>query len=837
MIAFFARVWYNILTMKKITRTTIGLLTIATVFCCTAGIGVARAISTQAEEIQRELLSPDTYEEYLPLVKPTDIAVSEDYKAIADGSTLYLYDEKTDKYSEYTHNVYTQEPTKNVITKLQFDKYQNLYFIDVSTTLYRIDKAHLSDIQTYTAQDTGLNCSTFIIQEEMLYYTNVTTGDSSQISKAPLNALDPSHSLPLQNGIYQSPAIAYWDGELYFTDATQNVKKINASANGLTDFAPVAMFPIALRSIAIHSGMFMCTDANGTFYAYDLSLLTSTNKNPNELPTIAYAEGNFSALTPFGEYVYIADKSSVKRYDVAERQFDEEYEICNQSSAQNRLNGATETTFVDGTLYTADNGNARVSVYDTRTGNYNQPVSVTYAPTLLASDNHTLLAANDTWLALYSLQAETYGEELFAYTNSADTLTGITHVYGKYYCATKNNRFFTIEQTVDEESQTVWGIGSDTTRIYTRQTEGLTSDAYGYLYTLYGTSVYRYTETEFLKSSTQTGAQIISNLPVGTKKIAVDYERNVYAMTNTSIYLCKREISNVSSPETGTDVYPDVTEIVLGSGDVYTHAEHTPTLLSFSFGIEDNLTYLLYDGNYTVISKELNLPTVKEIPVNGVDEEIFSEETAEFTLLKTNKHALFVEFDIQTLKDAEHFPYLSHKRENTEQTVLKLGSAGDYHLVALFNTNTHRYHTYLLLKTSCQSMSADEYQTLYPAEGQKSAWLTNTVALYKFPYLNPLLTTASLPRHTEVVLLGEIGGLDHEYYQISYTENGVAKTGFIPKSYTLSYNPLAEKSEESEIGKSNSNVDAIWRFTYILLGLGAICILVDFLILKKRDED
>ena len=38
------------------------------------------------------LISPQTYEEYLPLTAPMDIAVNERYSAIADGNEIFVYD-------------------------------------------------------------------------------------------------------------------------------------------------------------------------------------------------------------------------------------------------------------------------------------------------------------------------------------------------------------------------------------------------------------------------------------------------------------------------------------------------------------------------------------------------------------------------------------------------------------------------------------------------------------------------------------------------------------------------------------------------------------------------
>lgn len=812
--------------MNKRLRATLYLLCTAVATFFVAGAGFSRTFSGSAETKRRQLLFPDSYEEYLPLQNPLDIAVSESYKAFADDNIIYLFDKANGVYQAYKHNVFSDE-INNTVTRLQFDKAQNLYFLDANTSLYRLDKSQFSNFSTAQATDTGFVCSTFIIQEDTLFFTNVTT--KTQLSKVPLATLDKQSVVLLQDDLSSKPTLAFWNGDLYYTNAGKYVHKINPDAV-MPIPTSVGYFSHELVSMAVNGGSFICTDINGTFASYDLNAFAN-NIDANKIPALCLEEGQYSALTSFGEYVYAVQGDAITRYLIHEQTFDETYSVCTNSNKENRLRQAEETLYVDGTLYIADNGNQRISIYDTQNGNLKTPVRTDVMSKYLASDNQTLLIANEKQLVLYSLDANTYGEILFTYDVSADSLTGVAHVYGKYYCSTKNNRYFTIEYKVNEDTnQSVWAITKDTSKTYTRQTEALTTDAYGHLYTLYSTSVYRYSEEEFLANSNQTGEQIINNLPTGTKRIAVDYERNVYALTDTSVFVFKRQV-NADSTET----YLPAEEILCDSGDVY--SQTSPTLTAFAFGIEENLTYLLYDGNYIVVSQELALPTVKNIPVNAVDKQIFSEETAEFTVLKTDKYALFIEFDLNALKDKETFPYLSYHREEAQHTVLKLGSVSGYHLVALFNTQTHRYNTYLLLQSACQALNTEDYQIVYKENEQKNGWLTNEVKLYKFPYLNPLFTASQLPRDCMVTLLGEIGGLDHEYYQVAYQQNGVTKTGFIPKTYVLPYNPLEEKSESTEIGTADSNTDAIWRFAYILLGLSAIAVLVDFLILRKRDEE
>ena len=237
-----------------------------------------------------------------------------------------------------------------------------------------------------------------------------------------------------------------------------------------------------------------------------------------------------------------------------------------------------------------------------------------------------------------------------------------------------------------------------------------------------------------------------------------------------------------------------------------------------------------------VKTERLQLPTVQSIAVDGADESIFGSQTDGVQVVKIQKNALLIEFDLPSLQNATVFPYLAHKRNATETTALKLAETDKYNAVAVFDETQNQYHTYLVLKTACTQLSAQEYSVVY--ETGKTAYLTNSVNLYKFPYLCELLTAARLERGAEIVLLGEIGELDHEYYFIAYkTANGETKTGYIPQSYATDFNASPSQMQENGYGNAENNDDAVWRMTYLLLGLAAIAILVDFLILHKRNRD
>ncbi len=98
-------------------------------------------------------------------------------------------------------------------------------------------------------------------------------------------------------------------------------------------------------------------------------------------------------------------------------------------------------------------------------------------------------------------------------------------------------------------------------------------------------------------------------------------------------------------------------------------------------------------------------------------------------------------------------------------------------------------------------------------------------------------TVTDMPRGATVTLLGEITQLDHAYYEISYTtENGENLTGYIPKNYVLLFDGSSTAPETITYGNTEDDTDAVGRLTYILLGLAAIGILTDFLLLYKSKK-
>ena len=757
------------------------------------------AVEAQASEKTERLIAPQTYEEYLPLTSPTDVAASENYTAIADGNAIYIYDRQENEYKKFEHG--EENAPESTVTKLQFDEYGTLYFLDssVSTNFYALN------VETGAEKKIDLACGTFTVHGDDLYFTNAQE-DLYTLSLAS-EALSPV-ALRWNN----VSTLSFWNGELYFVRADNYLMKIDPKSQAEPDpsKATFAIFSKQINHIAISDGVLGCTNAAGEFVAYPLSQISD-----DDMLFKSKAE-DFSAVSTFGNYFYTIASSdaTVLQYSTQTNAFTD-FEISASSDSDHRFSEANDVCLVGDKLFIADNGNERVSVYNRKTQSFEKAINVALSPLFLSADEKTLLIASEEKAILYSLEAATYGEQMGQFSTFNGKIVGTASVYGTYYLISENNYAYTLQAS---EETGAW-LAIETKKTSTRYPKALTADVYGNLYILSGSDVFVFTEATFT-SPIEPGEKVCENLPTSTTKLSIDYNGTIYALANDALYRGDGTIFDFDD----TLVY-------------YNDPNATPILTSFAFGVEENETYILCEGNYLVQSTALSLPTVKTINVQGADERIFENASAEFSVVKTTTNALLVEFDLQTLSGAEHFPYVSFERANTQRTALKIGQTDSYYLLAEYDKTAGTYRTYLALISSCEPMEADAYRTEYSSEEQKTGYITSAITLYKFPYLTELLKSGELARGTQVKVLGEIKELDHAYFHVSYeSESGEIKTGYIPQAFVTDFSGLPQTSETIEVGETE-NDDAVFRLAYLLLGFAAICILTDYLFLRKKKGD
>ena len=777
------------------------ILSALTFACGTGFCAQKQPIKASANTPTAELISPfdydsgkvkrTAYEQYLALTEPTAIAVNNKYTAIADGATLYVYDRNANAYSEYVH---TDE-----ITQLAIDDDDNIYFLS-ELDLWKIPA---DDLTTATLVN-GISCLNFTLGDNALYYYTTL----KKIKRYNLeDGSTTEYTLP--NNLQADSPLTFAKGNLYCVCVDENgnsaVNKIDPDSGQVI---PLTNSPDPILSMAISNNLFCMVTKSGDFRVYNLG-----NVKGEAITDTALDEtdkGGYRAIYAEGDEVYAIRGNSIRLYSTEDTAFTT-FEINAASSSPHRLDGANEVFLAENKLFIADDNNDRISVYNTIEKTFEQPIPCALPDPFLSSYGETLLVASAQEAALYSLASKGYGNALLQIpTENLDgNVIGATCVYDRYYLLTDGGYCYTLTQ-----KDGIWGYVQTQTIPYA---SAFTADVYGSLYVVYNDGdLYRFTEQE-LTTPNATGERILEDLP-DVEKLAVDYENNLYVLHNGVLTKHLSE-TDYETSETYTPSYGVV-------------KDDTPRVISFAFGVEDEYTYFLYENNYVVKSDELQIPRIDPIPTGDVAERIFGADSRDFTVVEVAKDAILIEFDLSALQGAQNFPYIASERCHTNTTALKIGEEGEYSILAI-PTNTIGYKTYLVLNTSCAN--ANDYHAEYTET--KMGYTTNEVSVYKYPYLNQLLTVADVPRGASVTLLGEVTKLNYDYYEISYTtENGETVTGFIPKDYVLSFDGRTPTSETVTYGNTEDDKDPVWRFAYLTLGFVAIGILLDFLLLHKPKE-
>ena len=751
----------------------------AAAFSVVAGVLPKTVAKASPSSLRLELLSPLSYEEYLPLDFPADVSATETLTAIADGKTLYVYDREEELYSTYEH----AEP----ISKLQIVN-EEIYFLS-KLHLYRIG----DDLQT--AEDLNVTCQTFAIEDDQLYYRI-----AEFIEKSPLSDLGQREEVETQLLTDEFTPLAFWDGTLCYFKNNRLYREGGQA---------IASFPYQVSSTSI-TGDLLTLTSNGNLYAYNLNELNGAGSAETS-QLLTEQSGTYKSVSACGSEVYATDAVSVQKFTVTADGFLKTAEICASSSSFNRLRGSKALTLAGNKLLTSDNGNQRIVVYDTENDAYLPPLSTQLDPVHIASDGETVLLSETGKATLYSLHEETYATALTTLNSVNGQIVGVTSVYGKYYALTNTNRCYLFS-----ESETGWTVTE-----HERKTvfgKKLTSDVYGYLYTVADTGVYRYSEEEFLDPNGR-GERLFSALPTGIKEIAVDYGQNIYLLTKTSLF------------QYPTEHYAE-TELAFDAPLVY---GKIPTALSFALSAETNTAYFLFDGDYLAKTNGLNLPSASTLPTEDAYAQIHGESDA-LQLVTAKSGAVLIEFSAADLKaDTPVFPYLGFTRLEEETRAIKLGETEKYQLITLIGDEEDK--TYLALLSDCIKLDESAYEKTYAEV--KTGYVSNDVPLFKFPCVNFALPTAvaTVNKDTAILLRGELS-LEQTYYAVTFQDgNGTEKTGYLPAVYVSLFNGEPPASENRVYGETESDADSVWRLWYILLGTGAICILVDFLLLRNRKEN
>ena len=770
----------------------------------TAGIFACgkTSLSARADTVSAKLLCPDTYAQYLALQSPSSVAIADGYLAITDGNTLYVYDE-----SDNTYRAFTADTDK--INNVCFDNAGNVYYL-ADLFVYKLP---LTSLQAGTPSPEKLSdfgCSGFIIEGSSLYYTTGNKIGAYSLTDGTIKTLK-AEADPIGS------ALSFFNDTLYYfcESSGQNVlHAIHPNEAGSDADTFVTAFPMQVRSVAIAGNQFCFTTRNGDFYAYNHTELRASEHLDLVTP-LQKDTGDYVSLGGYNDKVYAIQTKTVRLYATEDTKFTD-YEISASSSAPHRLSGATDVCLLEDKLLIADSGNGRISVYDTNEESFMTPIETDQTSPRLSAYGDTVLVSSSS-AVLYSLSDKNYGKTLSTLTDEEieGNIVGSVSLYDRYYLLTDENHCYVLSK---ESSSWQW---TETEKQITRRATAFTADVYGSLYVAYdNAAIYRFTETEFL-STDGNGEKLLDGL-LEADKLAIDYATNLYALSGGVLQKYIPATNGYIPAETFAPDYNLV-------------KDDAPTLRSFAFGVEENETYLLYTGDYLVKTDELSLPTVMPVPVGNAATDLFAKETANFALTKISKGAILIEFDLATLPAAEYFPYVAFERCNEEVIAVRMGTENGYAILAVQGKNTNKHKTYLALESDCSDLALDEYKTVH--EQALAGHLINDVSLFKFPCLTQQLIITDLPRGKRVTIIGEINNLGHGYYEIRYTTETGEQIGYIPKVFITLFDGSSPTPETTVIGNTDADKDSVWRMVYLILGLGAIGILIDVLLLRKEKPE
>ncbi len=757
-----------------------GALLAGTILAASAGLlwegkSVSAAPVLQLDSENASLFLPETYEQYLTLTSPSDIAVSERYVAIAEEDKLYLFDreEGTPAYHTYEH---TAAQSKALISKIQFSDEGKLYFSDNLLGFYELDLSDLDSLAPATEQRLT-SLSTFYLEKDTIFEASVVSGKTTYLSAA-LSSPDTQTQFG-QDDNTVTPQLGFSDGKFY--TAVGSVVTMYSISSEDGKYIPTGNFTLqpglsGLKAITVTDGA-MYYSVNGSsdvangLYRYNLATHNYE---------LLLAGDGYGALTSYDGKLYAVKGNAVMEYSLENGIEKTDYEISSASDSVNRLNAATDCARAGDLLVTADSGNRRLSVYDMKKDVYTV-LPLSYAPAFVATDGEIIAAAADTTVYVYAWNSRAENYELVCQNTVANTISGIACLYGKCYFVTHGFGY---------------GIaGAEGPEFLTRDSgldqfppAALTNDLYGNLYVIRSDgSVLRYTESNFVDPSVSQGEALNFTLPKDFHSVRADFEGDIFCLDGTNVFYR----NGVAAAQ------------IDGGNFIFTDGSVAP--VSFALGFEDDRVYFNF-GNFVVRSEQgvLGFPTLATIDATGVHEEISRVHTPEeVTYASVRKGAVGIKVDLASLESgAPYFPYDSYARTAESGRGVILAETAKYELVALYHDRG--YDVRLFRREQCESAEAE----IAESAGKKN--LSSACNLYNYPCIADAYAV-SLPRGTELRVLytvvsdGDKADLPDYGYDFVYVEvqTPARETlrGYVPLSFLTDADPNGREREQFEIVK------------------------------------
>lgn len=692
------------------------------------------------------LFLPGSYEEYLPLEDPSDAAMNGETIAVADGSTLYLYDREEGIYSSYTH--------RSALSELMFTEDGRLFFNDQNAHLYRFDLASGTAVI-----QSNVTAATFLFAGNTLYTASVV-GSATTLYAIPADSATISFDRAETVGEVSSlagasPRLAYREGVLYCA-FNHLVYSFSLSESGYARSSHLLAGPTTdvsgLAAFTAHEGEFYYA-VNGTL---DRDGLYRTVLDQGS--ELLYAGSGFSSLFSYDGILYAVQNGSVRAFSVEGSTASlTGYEIGAGSDAPNRISDAGETVRAGDLLVIADRGNRRVLLYDGSTESYSS-VSLNGTPSCVATDGEGFAVSVGNNIYVFD-----DGTEEARYIHTAEsTVSGLACVYGTYYYVTEHSYYGVAEEDAREF-----------TRSGTAMPVAIASDLAGNLYVASSAGqVNRFTEEEFL-DYTAAGIPVTDgwSLPTNFRSLRADYTGNLYYLSGNVLY------QNGVRLET------------FDASSVLYHGGSAPTPASFSLSFEDGTVYVSY-GDF-LLSASLSFPNLGSLPADGLYEELRTPAAVSgLSYVHVANGAVGVEVDLSALgANSPTLTYATHGRMEEGGTGLVLGETEQFTLIAL--CRDHAYTAMLVPTSDCSPLLV----TRQPGGGTR--YLSSDASLTSYPLFSAALTLETLPRGTEVNVLNEVIPQEGEAFAEVEYEGG---RGYVPLSYLTQAVPVPPADDSYRIG-------------------------------------
>ena len=304
--------------------------------------------SARAEKTETwELFLPSSSEQFLPLTSPTDYAINENYIAISQGNTIYLYD----KTAADGYKAFTDDYEIGSLNFYEYDGGTYLYYVSRqsgSLNQIRYIRCDTEEFATQSPTDTGSGtCYRFVIGNGYVCFVDA----SKYVYLTTITGLTISSD---NTQIFFDGSDIYFavseNGTIYFS-AGRAIKTVQPETHSSADWRSTTE---SVGSFAVLNDQCYYNTAETT----GNTLRLCDDSGDRALTDGGSAITNISAVHCYNGSLYLISGSSVRAF--TESGFTD-FQITQYSDQVNRLGeGASSLSVYEDTLFIADTRNSRV---------------------------------------------------------------------------------------------------------------------------------------------------------------------------------------------------------------------------------------------------------------------------------------------------------------------------------------------------------------------------------------------------------------------------------------------------------------------------------------------